>query len=34
VATNQGISYEDDAHHIAQKADGAMRAMLCPFLTE
>jgi DNA polymerase-3 subunit gamma/tau len=26
VATNQGITYEDDALHIiAQKADGAMR---------
>jgi DNA polymerase-3 subunit gamma/tau len=33
VATNQGITYEDDALHIiAQKADGAMRAL--PILTE
>jgi DNA polymerase-3 subunit gamma/tau len=25
VATSQGIIFEDDALHIAQKADGAMR---------
>jgi DNA polymerase-3 subunit gamma/tau len=34
VATNQGISYEDDALHIiAQKTDGAMRDALS-ILTE
>jgi DNA polymerase-3 subunit gamma/tau len=32
VATNQGITYEDDALHIiAQKADGAMRDALFIF---